>query len=390
MDSVCMLLNGPIKNDHRVIKMINTLSKKARIDLYYINGKSADKKLFNKNISLFSYNIKETIKRKIVKHTLFCYEFNFMIKEAVNQKKSYKYIWANDLPTLYPAYKISRKLSSQLIYDSHEIYLETLNQFFHNNGNTFKQSVFRVILKLMKVHGLNIEKKCSSNTQAFITVNDSLKEYFIEKYKLDNCISIMNFPNSKFTKSTSIDFRKKFNWSSSTLLLIYQGTINKGRGLDILIETMSIAPKYYKLIIIGDGTMKNYLKERTINLNIVDKVKFINQVPINELSSYSSGADIGINLLENYNLSKKLASPNKLFEYIHSGIPVLCSDSIENKKITSKFKIGELTTIHKSKIIAAIKKIENNGLKYYEKSLKEASTIFEWENQEKKILNLIN
>ena len=385
-----MLLNGPIKNDHRVLKMINTLSKKVRIDLYYINGESADKNLFNKNISLHSNNIKETLKRKIVKHTFFCYEFNFMIKKVVNHNKSYKYIWANDLPTLYPAYKISRKLNSYLIYDTHEIYLETLNQFFPEKTNSYKQILFNFLLKIMKIHGLKIEKKCSLKTHTVVTVNDSLKKYFIKKYKLTNCISVMNFPNSKFSNRNSFDFRKKFNWNESTLILIYQGSINKGRGLDTLIETMSFAPKYYKLIIIGDGTMKTHLTEKTKRLNINNRVKFINQVPINELSSYSSGADIGINLLESYNLSKKLASPNKLFEYIHSGIPVLCSDSIENKKIISRYKIGELTSIQKTKIIEAIKEIENNGFKHYKKSLKEASTIFEWENQEKKILKLIS
>ena len=49
-----MLLNGPVKNDHRVIKMINTLSKKALVDLYYVNGTSSDNDLFNENVYLFS------------------------------------------------------------------------------------------------------------------------------------------------------------------------------------------------------------------------------------------------------------------------------------------------------------------------------------------------
>ena len=112
------------------------------------------------------------------------------------------------------------------------------------------------------------------------------------------------------------------------------------------------------MIIIGNGPIKENLIQKTIKLQISKKVKFLNKVPINELHSYSAAADIGINLLENYNLSKKLASPNKLFEYIHAEIPVLCSDTIENKKILSKYKIGELTNNQ-------IDDIRNNIIKFH-------------------------
>jgi hypothetical protein len=66
--------------------------------------------------------------------------------------------------------------------------------------------------------------------------------------------------------------------------------------------------------------------------------KKIGWVILRKIFSFSSGADIGINLLEDYNLSKKLASPNKLFEYIHSEMPVICSDTIENRKVFNKYK----------------------------------------------------
>ena len=94
----------------------------------------------------------------------------------------------------------------------------------------------------MKTHGLAIEKKCVKKVQTFVTVNDSLKNYFTKKYKIKNCVSIMNFPKTMFSKKQSVDFRKKYNWSKSDIILIYQGTINNGRGLDILIETLYSTP----------------------------------------------------------------------------------------------------------------------------------------------------
>ena len=384
-----MLLNGSIKNDHRVIKMINTLSKKALVDLYYINGSSSDNDLFNENVYLFSFKHKNSIKRKFLKNSFFCFEFNYFIKKVLKKNKSYNYIWSNDLPTLYSSFKLSKKLNAKLIYDSHEIYIETLNQFFPENNRIFKRIIFKILLKFMKIHGLKIEKKCINKVQTFVTVNESLQNYFIKKYKLKNCISIMNYPESTFANKQAIDFRKKYNWSKSDIILIYQGTINKGRGLDILIESLKITPSNYKLVIIGDGTIKENLIQKTKELQICNKVKFINKVPINELHSYSAGADIGINLLENYNLSKKLASPNKLFEYIHAEIPVLCSDTIENKNILSKYKIGLLTNNNSKEILNTITNFSLENLNTYKYSLILAKKEFVWEKQERKILSLI-
>jgi len=137
-----MLLNGEIKNDNRVIKMIRSLSKKSLIDLYYVNGDESDKFIFDKNVNLYSFNYEASLKRKLIQHTFFIWEFNFFFSQVMNRKVNYDYIWCNDLPTLNPGLKISKKLESKLIYDSHEIYLETLNQFFPRNSFGLKKIIF--------------------------------------------------------------------------------------------------------------------------------------------------------------------------------------------------------------------------------------------------------
>ena len=50
MPKICMLLNGEVQNDNRVIKMIRTLSQKSCVDLYYVNGTESDKLIFNKDV----------------------------------------------------------------------------------------------------------------------------------------------------------------------------------------------------------------------------------------------------------------------------------------------------------------------------------------------------
>jgi hypothetical protein len=98
---IAMLLNGPIFNDYRVVKMINTLTKEAKIDLYYIDGnEQIDQMLFNEHVRLFSIQQGDFFKRKLLKHSLFCYDFNFFIKTVLDKDIEYNFVWCNDLPTL--------------------------------------------------------------------------------------------------------------------------------------------------------------------------------------------------------------------------------------------------------------------------------------------------
>jgi len=252
----------------------------------------------------------------------------------------YDYIYANDLPTLRQAYQISTKLNAKLIYDTHEIYIETLNQFFPSkNKGFFKRRIFKTLLSLMKIHGRFIESKYIRKTDDFITVNQSLLNYFKKEYKITIGKVIMNLPFKNVTSGV-YDYRKQFKWPENTQIILYQGSLSKGRGLELLLSSVQFLEKRCKLIILGDGPLKTGLC-LTVNKNgLNERVKFINKVSIEELSAYTKGADLGINLLESINLSKKLASPNKLFEYIHAELPVICSYSPENNLVLEKYKIG--------------------------------------------------
>lgn len=340
MKVICMLLNGSITNDQRVIRMINVLSSKATVNLFYINANDGDELIFGKNVNLFAFPKKNNLKNKIIQHSFFCREYDFFINHVLSMNIKYDYIYANDLPTLRQAYQISTKLNAKLIYDTHEIYIETLNQFFPSKNKGFlKRRIFKTLLSLMKIHGRFIESKYIRKTDDFITVNQSLLNYFKKEYKITIGKVIMNLPFKNVT-SEVYDYRKQFKWPENTQIILYQGSLSKGRGLELLLSSVRFLEKRCKLIILGDGPLKTGLCLTVNNNGLHERVKFINKVSIEELSAYTKGADIGINLLESINLSKKLASPNKLFEYIHAELPVICSYSPENNLVLEKYKIG--------------------------------------------------
>lgn len=383
MKRIAILLNGTIQNDYRVIKIIQTLSLNNTIHLYYIDGDVLiDSALFNTNVSLYSTQHKVTFWTKFLRHSWFCFEFSFFQQKVLSSGEKYDIIWANDLPTLFPASKISKRLNCKLIYDSHEIYTETLNQFFPRNSSGIKKYVYTILIFLMRKHGVSIEKKYIPLTNVFITVNQSLLTYFSERYQINKGLVIMNLPKlNQQNNQPAIDFRKQFNWEANSIIVLYQGQLNEGRGLKLVLEAFKFLDDSFKLILIGNGSLQIDLNKWVDENSYSNRIKFIDTVSLDKLPAHTKGADVGMNILENYNLSKELASPNKLFEYIHAEIPVIASFSKENIRVFEKFNIGLMTNNIPKEIATKIIEISSMDKCSFRLPLSGAKSHYKWENQ---------
>lgn len=383
MKRIAILLNGTIQNDYRVIKIIQTLSLNNTIHLYYIDGDVLiDSALFNTNVSLYSTQHNVTFWTKFLRHSWFCFEFSFFQQKVLSSGEKYDIIWANDLPTLFPASKISKRLNCKLIYDSHEIYTETLNQFFPRNSSGIKKYLYTILIFLMRKHGVSIEKKYIPLTNVFITVNQSLLTYFSERYQINKGLVIMNLPKlNQQNNQPAIDFRKQFNWEANSIIVLYQGQLNEGRGLKLVLEAFKFLDDSFKLILIGNGSLQIDLNKWVDENSYSNRIKFIDTVSLDKLPAHTKGADVGMNILENYNLSKELASPNKLFEYIHAEIPVIASFSKENIRVFEKFNIGLMTNNIPKEIATKIIEISSMDKCSFRLPLSGAKSHYKWENQ---------
>ena len=99
------------------------------------------------------------------------------------------------------------------------------------------------------------------------------------------------------------------------------------------------------LLMLGDGEQKNNFQKLAVELGISDRLIFAGSIKQDELINYTAGADIGLSLIENISISYYHALPNKLFEYIMAGLPVLSSDLPQMKKIIDTYKVGEAIDI---------------------------------------------
>ena len=285
--------------------------------------------------------------------------------------------FSNDLDTLLPNFFMSRLKSTRLIYDSHEYFTEVPELI----GREKVRAIW-----------LRIESYILPKLKTMLTVNKTLAKIYSEKYDIP-VHAVRNVPkiNGYGNHSEGIQVRKKYGISSSDYLIIYQGAVNKDRGLEELIEAFTYLPEKYHLLIIGTGDVYQTLVEKTEGLKL-KQVHFLGQIPFSELAAYTIEADLGVSLEKSTNLNYRYALPNKVFDYLASGVPILVSPLTELCAILDKHDVGKLLPSHEPKEIAVtIETIfaNQNQLAIWKENTKKACEEYCWENEEKKLISIL-
>ena len=101
---------------------------------------------------------------------------------------------------------------------------------------------------------------------------------------------------------------------------------------------------------------------------------------------YTSVADLGLTLDKNTNLNYRFSLPNKLFDYIHAGVPIISSDLPEIRKIIDEYEIGDFIPDHNPESIAnKIKEVfaDKGLMEKWKKNINFAARNLSWQNEEK-------
>jgi glycosyltransferase involved in cell wall biosynthesis len=272
---------------------------------------------------------------------------------------------SNDLDTLLPNFLISKLVGKKLVYDSHELFTE------------IPELIDRP--KVQKVW-LKIEKTILPKVKNCYTASDSIARYYEYTYNSDFKI-VRNVPYS-----IGITLKSNFPFDiENKKIILYQGSVNLCRGIDLMIESMQFVENAL-FIIIGDGDLLKEMKLKVDFLKLNHKVKFLASISPKKLHTLTPLADLGISLEEDKGLSYRYALPNKLFDYIQAKIPVIVSNLPEMRKIIDEYKVGKVLYERSPKNLAkmVIEMLEI-GKKPWQESLHKASDELVWENEKMKI-----
>jgi glycosyltransferase involved in cell wall biosynthesis len=325
--------------------------------------------------------VKRTINRQFLlfyKHLLLLDFYDKAFKAIANEPADIYH--AHDLLALPAAYKAAQRHRKKFVYDSHELYLE--------------RNTLEPINQVEKFLWRFIEGFLIGKASAVITVSESIANELAQRYRAKTPTLIMNTPSQKrdFFKGEDKNLRTLLGVSDEYYLLLYSGSRTFNRGLEKAIESLIYLPKCH-LVLMGYGTEQYNKKLQTLaeEVGVRSRVSFFGPVPPEEVTAYAASADLGIAPIENVCLSYYYCSPNKLFEYIIAGIPVVASNFPEMKKIIEKFEIGCTFDPSEPKNIAeAVLHMleEPEKLQRMKQNTAAVSKVYNWENESKKLLEL--
>jgi glycosyltransferase involved in cell wall biosynthesis len=237
------------------------------------------------------------------------------------------FVHAHDADTFAQGLQIARQAGSVFIADAGELYPEMLIA----NRPATSWGVY--------AYWTLCEKRGLRRADGAITVGESIAAEFKHRYGVRPVV-ILSVPALQPVGDRRA-LRDALGVRDDAVLVLYQGLMNTGRGLEPLIAALDDVPRAH-LVLQGAGPALSHYLARVADSEARDRIHYIGFAPTSELTSWASGADIGAVLIENTSLNNRFSSPNKLFQYLMAGIPVLGSDLPEIRRVVDEGECGIL------------------------------------------------
>ncbi len=367
---VANIVFNSFTNDSRVIKESTSLSNNNyHVEVIAHLDKNLEQTQTQNNfiVKRFSYLDRTVTKRKIAKLKAY---LTYM-KESVNYCKDFDILHCNDLNTLPIGYIIKKFYNKnvKIVYDAHEY--ETEISGLHG--------VQKIITK-------KIEKFLIKYADAVICVSDAIADEYVKLYNIDKPALVLNTPPLKKIEKKGI-FRETLNIPKDKTILLYQGGLSSGRGIEILLDTFKqIDDDESVIVFMGYGPLEELIQ---ITAKECINIYFHKAVTPDVLLEYTCSADFGILFYENNCLNHYYCSPNKMFEYLMAEIPVIVSNLYEMKRLVENNSIGVVAKENSAQgLKKAIQKATQLDKNELHTNIQKVKEIYNWEEQEKVLLSL--
>lgn len=361
-----------MKNESRVLKETNSILNHNIASKVFIASLHADdleeekiysNKLILNRFKLSSRKLSKNLFVQILKYLEFIYRVAFFYS-----KKDITMVNIHSIALLPLGVLLKYLYQSKLVYDTHELETET------GDYNSFRK-------KLAKFMEKYLIKKCD----LIFVVSENIANWYEKEYNILRPVVVKNVPRLIDIKKTN-HFRENLSIKDDSIIVLYQGGLSRGRGVDLLLESFKKRSNDKVVIVfMGDGELEEEIKTASKEKN---NIFFHPTVAPEIVLEYTSSADIGISFIENTCLSYYFCLPNKLFEYAMAGLPVIVSNMKEMRELVENYKMGIVIEDDKvSSMNNAIDKILESNIEQMKQNAKRCAEENAWEKQEIKMIN---
>ncbi|MDD5585706.1 MAG: glycosyltransferase family 4 protein [Alphaproteobacteria bacterium] len=211
---------------------------------------------------------------------------------------------------------------AKLVYDTHELETEVF-------------TAVGLRKRLVKI----VERLFIRFADEIVVVSGGIADWYEKTYNIPRPHVLRNVPDALVQSERGDYLRKHFSIPNDGVIALYLGAIAKGREVEDIIKAWHEAPARWHLVIVGFGPMLEECKRLAKDMT---NVHFHPPVPAKQIVSVASSADLGLRFLSPGCLSHYYSLPNKLFEYLYAGLPVVSNDLPEIRKVIEEEDCGWL------------------------------------------------
>ena len=290
----------------------------------------------------------------------------------------------HDLTGLPAAVRARERHGGLVVYDSHE-------SFMDSGSNDTRPRWAKAILR-------RYERQLASQAAALVTVNRSIGELLGSRFRLSRVVVVYNAPARWEPPAEPPDLlRQAAGLAPGTPIALYHGAFSPHRGLEELADALLVpGMEAVHAVYLGYGSLEAALRELAEDPRYGGRLHVLKAVPPDVLPAWVASADVGVMAIQASTLNHRLSSPNKLFESIATGLPVVVSDFVEMRRIVLDDPDGPLGAVcdpaDPASIAAAIRSILDLGpaerADLRARCLRAAHDRWNWETESAKLVAL--
>ncbi len=257
----------------------------------------------------------------------------------------------------------------ELVYDTHELETETSRS----------RGLRRLLSK-------RLERILIRQADRVVVVGEAIAEWYRSEYGLERVYVVRNMPYARPDRQQKTRLlRERFGLTTGDQLFLYHGALSGGRGVELLLRVFSRLPAEKHIVFMGFGPLvdriKSFEREHT-------NIHFHPAVAPEEVPRYASSADVGLSLIENVSLSYYYCLPNKVFEYLNSGLPIIVSDFPELARLIEVGGSGWKVSLSEDAVADLIGSLTDEAIAAKEEAVNRCAREFIWEREVPTLLSV--
>lgn len=269
--------------------------------------------------------------------------------------------------TVLPIGVLLRRLrGATLVYSPHELETETRST-----------PIPRPMAK-------RLERWLIPKADTVIVVGWRIADWYRDEYDLDEVHVVRNIPTPvPLPDVLPTVLKDDLALPDDEMVFLYQGLFTQGRSIELLLAAWNGVPADRHLVFLGYGPLTELVEQAAA---AHPNVHYLPAVPPDRLADYTVGADVGLCLNEKVSLSYYYSLPNKVFEYIHAGVPIVSSDFPEMSDLINHHECGWPIPVEEGAVRSLVTELTPSEIRERANKALAARRTLDWTDDRKALL----